>query len=537
MPDFFYDSARRLLVYEPKAPEALLQHVPEAKRVNGRYVAMPATLRSVQVARWLDMPVPNIMELDGYDWPIERGRKPLAHQKMMAAFMVSHPRCFNLSDMGTMKTLSTLWAADYVMQQFPQGECRALIVAPLSILDRVWAAALFANFLGRRTCSIVHGSAAQRKRALDVSADFYIINFDGVGVGASTHGRLVLDGVSKILAEREDIKLVIVDEASAYRDSGTKRHRIARTVLAQRPYLWMVTGTPTPNGPTDAYGLAKLVNNAYGESWTNYHNRVMQQWATWVWKPKAGANAAARQLLTPAVRVDIKDVWDGPPMVTQQREVPLTPDQKENMARLKREMEIELKSGAAITVANEAASRWKFLQISMGGVYDEQHASHPIDAMPRLRELETVIEEAGRKIVVFVPLTNIINMLYDHLSKRFKEWRTGVINGAVHPRERSVLLTRFLSDPALRVLLCDPATTSHGINEMVAADTCVWYGATDKTELYLQGVKRLHRPGQHHPVTIVQLVSNQVEREIFRRLEANESMQGLLLNMVKEGRL
>ena len=87
-----------------------------------------------------------------------------------------------------------------------------------------------------------------------------------------------------------------------------------------------------------------------------------------------------------------------------------------------------------------------------------------------------------------------------------------------------------------RVLIADPGTMAHGL-DLYAASTVVWYGTTEKTELYLQANKRAHRPGQMHPVTVVQLVSNKLEREIYRRLESNESLQGVLLQAVREGQI
>jgi SNF2 family DNA or RNA helicase len=112
-----------------------------------------------------------------------------------------------------------------------------------------------------------------------------------------------------------------------------------------------------------------------------------------------------------------------------------------------------------------------------------------------------------------------------------------VLNGDVSPKDRSLAIKRFSEDDALRVMIADPQTTAHGINEFVVADTVVWYGPTDKTELYQQGIKRAHRPGQKYPVTVVQLVSNKLEREIYKRLENNTSMQGLLLDMVRRGEI
>lgn len=537
MTEFYHDLERKILVYSAGERTPLVkQHIPEAKDINGQYVAFPATLRNVQVMRWLDYPIPNLLEADDYDWPIQKGLTPLAHQKLMAAFMASHPRCFNLSDMGTMKTLSTLWAADYVMQQYPKGACRALVVAPLSILERVWQSSIFANFLGRRTSVVVHGSVKARARELERNADFYIINYDGVGLGASTRRGFQLDGISKTLAERSDIGIVIIDEAAAYRDHTTKRSRLARLILAPRSYVWLLTGTPTPNGPTDAFGLARLVNNAFGESWTSFHNRTMAQWGRWVWKPRPGANDAARKLLTPAIRVDIKDVWDGPQLLPpQKRQIDLTPEQSKLLRDLKREMEVMLKTGVEITAVNDAAVRTKYLQITMGGIYDSGHKSHTVDATPRLHELRTIIQEASRKVVIFIPLTNIIHLVYDALTKW--GYGAGIINGEVSLADRSSLLHRFLHDDKLRVIVADPNTAAEGLNELVAADVCVWYGPTDKTRLYLQGIKRLHRPGQKWPVTNIQFIATQVEAEIFRRLENNEAMQGVLLQMVKEGKL
>jgi SNF2 family DNA or RNA helicase len=191
-----------------------------------------------------------------------------------------------------------------------------------------------------------------------------------------------------------------------------------------------------------------------------------------------------------------------------------------------------LKSGQPITATNEAAVRTKFIQISLGGIYDENHKSHAIDAKPRIDEFKAVIAQAPAKILVFVPLTNIVNLLYKELKKH---WTCEIVNGDTSHKDRSRIFQAFqeVSDP--RILIADPGTASHGL-DLYAAQTVVWYGPTDKTELYLQANRRAHRPGQRHPVTIVQLVSNKLEQEIYRRLETNTTLQGALLELVREGK-
>jgi SNF2 family DNA or RNA helicase len=464
-----------------------------------------------------------------YDWPAAPTIKPWAVQKAAANFMVCNPRCFNFSDMGSGKTLSTLWAADFLMRQGTIK--RALIICPLSIMERVWGDAIFKNFFGKRTYEVIYGSAEKREAIIRNSeADFLIINFDGVGVGAKTRPQFVLGGVSRLLAESDDIQLVIIDEASAYRESRTKRHRIARSAIGNRSYLWLLTGTPTPNAPTDAYGLAKLVNNARGKSFTTFRLETMWRQGLFKWIPKEDGYKKARELLTPAIRFDISQVWDGPPITTQQRQVALTEEQKKLLAELRRHLVIQMKDGQTISAVHEAAARLKFMQISMGIVYDAAHGEHVADASPRLEELKAVLEECTRKIIIFAPLTSVVRWLY----RRLDGWSREVVNGEVSAAARSRIFRDFQSGESPRILIADPGTMAHGL-DLWAADTVLWYGPTDKVELYAQANKRVHRPGQKFPVTIVQLVSNALEREIFRRIENNLSMQGALLDAVVKG--
>lgn len=524
---FWLDDKRQLVIY-PGQPGTLTQYIPDLIVLNPNYFAVPRTLQNLQVLRYYNWEVPPVITDVSYDFPIAPPFKPLPHQKVMANFSVLHRRMFNLSDMGTMKTLSTLWAADYLMRQHPRGEFRALIVAPLSTLDRVWASAIFRNFLGHRTFEILHGTPSKRSDALARDADFYIINFDGVGTGAHTRRSYRLDGFSEELRQRDDIRLVVIDEASAYKDSTTLRHRIARDVLGKRDYLWLLTGTPTPNAPTDAYGLAKLVNNAFGKSKTGWKMETMYQVSNFIWKPKADGYEKAANLLSPSIRYDLRDVWDGPECSTQQRSVELTPTQKKMLADLKRDLQITTTAGKQIHTVNEAAARSKFLQISLGCIYDGEHKVHHADARPRLAALNEILDEAAGKFLVFVPFTSVVDLLARELKGR----KIAVVDGRTNEKERSKIFGEFQSEGGVQGIIAHLGAMAHGI-DLWMARTVVHYGTTDKAELYAQGNRRAHRPGQKYPVNVVQIVSNPLEIEIFRRLENNLSLQGALLTMIK----
>jgi SNF2 family DNA or RNA helicase len=523
---FWHDPATNTMVYDTPHAEKYLPYFHGAQRLYNGYLAVPANLYNCQVSQHLKLPTVPVVD-QTYDWPIKKPWRPREHQKVMTEFMVQNPRSLNLGDMGVGKTLSTLWAADYLMTKNPG--MKVLIVAPLSILQRVWGDALAHHFLGRRTYAIVHGDAKKRARELAKDVDFYIINHDGVGVGARiTKHKLVLEGLSHDIAGRSDIGIVIIDEASAYRDGTTRRHRIARSVLAHKPYFWPLTGTPTSNGPLDAHGLARLVNGAGGESFNAYKNRVMYRVSQFQWVPRNGAHEEAYKLLQPSIRYEMRECTDVPPCTEQMRDVELSSEQQKLYKELKRDLTLQLEKGQ-VNAVNEAALRLKLIQISCGAVYDMDHHARRVDCAPRLAVLREVIEEAARKVIIFTPLTSIVHLLYDEL----KEYSRAMINGEVPVKARDEIFRMFQQDKDPQILIADPATMSHGLDLFAASVVC-WYGATDRTELYLQANRRIDRPGQTVPTTIVQLAATAVEREIFRRAATNTSMQGSILKMVQE---
>ena len=528
-----YSAQHDAVAVETDAPLQTLAVVEGGRRVDGGYVACPATLANLQALRKAGHTCLPPMDLHGYDWPIHSGWKVLPHQRVTANFLALHPRSFCLNDMGSMKTLSALWAADYLMEMHRrQGvKMRALVVAPLSILSTTWGEAIWQHFIGRRTFAVLTGDAKKRRKQLEKDVDFYIINHDGLCIGVPSVRKSPLEGLAADIAARQDIRLALVDEASAYRNATTRRHHAARRLLRDRPYLWLMTGTPTPNGPTDAYGMAKLVNDAYGETFTNYKQRVMLNVSSFKWVPKAGSAQEASKMLTPAVRFAIEDCVELPPCTVQQREVPLSAVQAKAYHKLKHEAVLAMQSGQLIHAVNEAALRMKLIQVACGAVYDTEHDSFYMDPGPRLAEVDEIIEETNRKVVVFAPLTNVVHMLHDHLKDKYV---CAMINGEVKGKARDDVIRRFgnVDDP-LRVIVVDPGTVSHGINQFVTANVAIWYGPTDKTEQYLQANKRVDRPGQTVPTTIIQLVATKIEKEIFARLEANQGMQGVILKLAE----
>lgn len=516
----FFDPDNGVIVYA--RPE--LATMAGARPLNGHYVAFDATLKNLRALHLNGVEIPAPLDRQ-YDWPGKH--VPFEAQKVTANFLVVNPRACVFNDTGTGKTSAALWAADYLMQLREESDTpriRALILAPVSCLDTVWAQEIFRLFFSRRKVSICHGEAKKRVKMLAADADFYITNYEA----------LTVPGFSEALQARDDIQIVVIDEASAYRTHTTQRHKAARALLGRREHLWLMTATPTSNGPTDAYGIAKLVNNATGESFKSFQERVTFAVGPWKRLPRVGAHEDALKLMQPAVRFKIGDCVDLPPCTVQRREVELSAEQKEAYKVLVRDAQVMLRSGALINAANQAVLRGKLIQIVCGCVYDndEKRVAHHLDAGPRLAVLREVIETCAEKVIVFAPLTSVVEMLHATFKK---EIASVVVNGATSIGDRKHIFSDFQRAEHPRVIFADPGTMAHGLT-LTAATSIVWYGPTDKTELYLQGNKRIDRPGQVKSTTIVQLASTPVEHEIYKRLQDNETMLGAILKLVEEKR-
>lgn len=428
----------------------------------------------------------------------------------------------------TGKTLAALWAADYLMRVGLLH--RVLVLAPLSILRRAWADEIFRHFMGRRSCVIVHGDRKTRLDAIQQRHDYYIINHDGLGVGTRRGRKLVLDGIAKIVHDREDIDCAIVDEGSAYKDHHAWRTRILRATLHNKPYIWWMSGTPVPNAPTDAWAQARIVRPDFAEPFDAYRERTMIKVGSFKWAAKAGAKQAAFEILTPAIRFSRDECLDLPDcLVPPPLEIPLSAEQKKAYDTLRKDLSIQVASGERISAVNEGVLRMKLIQIACGEIYDAHHRAHHLDCAPRLDALTEICREASAKILVFAPLTSVVEMVYRHLSKEFSVER---VTGSVSAKQRGEIFQAFEAEEAPRVIVADPGTMAHGIT-LVRANTIVWYGPTDRPEIYQQANARINRPGQTRKMLVARLASTPVEKEIFRRLQEKISLQGAILKMVE----
>ncbi len=506
----------KVLALKLGKPERVLESIPTARTINVRgvdLVVAPHRLDEVRVLNNIGIRAPSPI-LYYYDWP---GKfTPFDHQRETAAFLTLHPKCIVLNEIGTGKTQSALWAADYLLSK---GVIKkVLIMSPLSTLERVWGDGIFMGFPHRKFV-VLHGSAERRHRLMKQDVDFYIVNHDGFPI------------ISKEATGMFD--LVIADEAAVLRNPSTQRFKQFRKWMDANPEtrLWLMTGTPTPNEPTDAWALARLINSPnLTLTFTAFRETVMQKMGQWRFVPRSDATEIVKNVLQPAVRYTREECFDLPETMLQTRKVDLTPEQKQHYQKMVKELVTEIGSDGMISAVNEAVKVQKLIQIACGVVYGDDGQHIELDAGPRVKLVKEIIEEAGEKVILFVPLTGTLHMLEKELSKH---WTVGVVNGEVSSSKRDVIFKNFQEAKDPRVLIAHPGTMAHGLT-LTSASTIIWYGPITSNEVYVQACGRIERIGKNKTSNVIHIEATDLEHKMYDRLRNKQKIQGLLLDLIRE---
>jgi SNF2 family DNA or RNA helicase len=509
---------KKALIYKLRDPKRITTVIPTAKLVRHKgevLVAVPHRPDEVRVLRTLGFTAPDPMRLY-YHWP---GRHtPMKEQIETASFATMNNRCFVLNSMGTGKTITVLWTYDYLRSV--KLVRRALVVCPMSVMERTWADHIFQSF-PHLDVKVLYGTADRRRKLLADKADIYIINVDGLPI------------IREDLASRLDIDVIIADESALYRNGSTRRWKTMNVVCnKQGPRrVWALTGAPTPNLPTDAWAQGKVINPTNPDVpkyFGKFRDMTMRQVSQYKWVVRTDATDAVQAALQPAIRYTLDDMVDLPEQIFTTRDVEMTPEQVKAYKTMLVQFAAEYDGGQILAV-NEAVKISKLVQIACGIAYGKGHEEIVLPAKPRLDVVREIVEEAEGKVLIFAPFTSMLVPITKVL-----DCECAIVSGAVSKNERDVIYSRF-QDPRdpLRVIVATPGTMSHGLT-LTEASTIIWFAPIHSNEIYRQACARVRRPGQKRRTVIAHVAACDAERRMYKRLERKENVQGVLLDMLKE---
>lgn len=481
-----------------------------------RLTALPWNLRTYLICKSLGLkklPSP----LATYDFE-KTPYSPMKHQRATTEFLVQYLKSFCWNEAGTGKTASCIWAYDFLLQQ--KMVKKLLIVCPLSITQNVWGNELF-KMLIAKPHAVLTGAREKRTQLLSHSFNIYVTNHDGI--------KTMLD---ELLKWQPD--LIIIDEHTAFKNQRTDRYKALAQLTKKSKGLWMLSGTPAPQAPTDVFAPARLVcPDKVGRSFVRFRDKTMHQVSMYRWLPRPNFEDIIKECVSPVIRFTRDECLDLPDVTVLTYEIALSIKQRDTFNKLKRDAIVMMSpqknrdgsvSPPVITAVNEGVMRNKLLQCCSGYVYDVDKNVVDLNPKERLEAMKDIIEESDGGVLIFMSFRSSIAATEKYLSKYFV---VKTITGSTSVKKRSEYFADF-QDGKIKVLVAHPKTTGHGVT-LTEAHTVVWGLVLSDNELYEQANSRIQRIGQSHKMRVIRLVSTALERLILTRLEEKRSMQGVLL--------
>ena len=431
-------------------------------------------------------------------------------QAVTQARMLENPYQLVALRMGGGKTVATLTAINDLM--FDRFELsKTLVVAPKRVAEMVWhrEAAKWDHLAKLRVAKVL-GTKDQRMRGLVQDADVYVINREN------------FVWLVKLVAESKQpwpFECVVIDENIGFKDRGSKSWKALKSVRKAIRRLYILTGTPDPNGDLlDLWPQISVLDGGkrLGTGITKYKDRwylpdKRNGTTIYSWKLKPGARAEIQDLVRD-VMVSIDSDTQLPARVDNVVPIPF------NRKRYD-EMEATQISGAVVAV-NPAVLAGKLAQMANGAVYDDQKVVHPIHD-GKLEALAEIVEQ-GEPVLCFISYVHD----WDRIKEKFPQ--------AVKFTGENVLDDWQAGN--IKLMVMHPASGGHGVDGLqVGGNVAVWYGLPFSLDLYEQANARLQRPGQKHQVTVHHLVAiNTIDERIMQVLENKGDMQQALMDAVKE---
>ena len=416
-------------------------------------------------------------------------------------------------DMGLGKTVQAI-AACALLREL-RGIERVLVVSPAS-LKAEWEEQI-AKFSDLPS-TIVFGSYPARCAAYRRHTFFTLCNYEQV----------VADGQDLLETLRPDV--VILDEAQRIKNWQTKTANAVKKIDAK--YAFVLTGTPLENRIDEIYSIVQFLDPELLGPLFRFNREFYEL-------DEKGRPVGFRNLEELANRVssvmlrrrkeDVESELPG--RTTKTFFVPMTEAQSSRYADYEHYVKRLAVLAAKRPLTREEFERLQQFLACMRMVCDTPYIlGDECRDCPKMEEIERLLpdllEDPGRKVIVFSEWVRMLALVRDHAAGAGIElaWHTGSVP---QPRRRAEI-RRFREDPECRLFL---SSESGGVGlNLQVADTVINMDQPWNPARLEQRIARAWRKHQTRPVNVINLVSEYtIEHRMLGLLDAKRALaEGVL---------
>lgn len=426
---------------------------------------------------------------------------PFDHQRQALLRGWNRPSFAYLMEMGTGKSKVTVDNAGILFQQGLID--RALVIAPKNSYDD-WIDKHFPrDFPYEYRTHLWRGWKTVTEKSnfgfMMQSGSFKLMS---VNVEAFQNDNSDSHGVVRAFLEAGP-SIAVVDESTVIKNNSAKRTNNVIHHGRLASYRRILTGSPITQSPLDAYSQFDFLD----EGLLKYRNFFAFRSRYALMKkrdPKARHSAqfpvAWRNLQelrdnvkANSFRVLKKDCLDLPDKTWVMRHVDMNEAQTEAYISMRTTGTVVI--GDKFCTAEEAMTRvlrchqitCGFLPMNDGTVIELSNS--------KLEELFQIADETASQIVIWSRFKYDIARIYTEFQKHFGKDSIVQSHGDM-PKEQRIVSRKIFQHGQARFFVTNPQTSARAINELVVADTAVYYSNDWSLDLRLQSEDRIHRLGQ-----------------------------------------
>jgi SNF2 family DNA or RNA helicase len=435
------------------------------------------------------------------------------YQKEGICFAASKGRCIIADDMGLGKTIQAIVAAEILRKE--SGIASVFIICPTSLKFQ-WKSEI-EKFTGQQAL-VIEGNPAKRINQYQAEAFYKITSYNAV-----------VNDIDEINAIAPD--LIILDEAQRIKNFRSKISTYIKRLKS--PYTFVLTGTPLENKLEELYSIVQFVNPyKLGPFWRFIHeHRIVDE------KGKIAGykdlNRIGELLQDIMVRRRKRDVLAQlPERIDKILYVPMTEEQaaihdeyRDIVARIINKWQRQgfLKENDRQQLMNSLNT----MRMVCDSTYIvDQKTRFDTKVNELMNILEEVLTEDAEKIVIFSQWERMTRLVSAELTSRGINYQ--YLHGGVPGSERGKLYDTFNNNQACKVFLSTDAG-SLGLN-LQSASILVNLDIPWNPALLEQRIARIHRLGQNHKVSIINMVSvNTIEHRMLKTLSFKKGLsEGIL---------
>jgi hypothetical protein len=332
--------------------------------------------------------------------------------------------------------------------------------------------------------------------------------------------------------------LVVVDESHKIKSPDANASNLLSRLTPHVRRRAILTGTVTPAGPLDVFGQWRFLEPfAFGDIGPNgvrqeakfesFKQRYIK-FGGWDNKELKGyhhLDEMQRIMAQNAAVARKAEALDLPPTTEVELRVDLSPAELKAYAEMKKNLAVQMTSGAMSTVGNRLTQMLRLRQITSGHLPEDNGPTQVIGTSKAelIRSLVHDTLAGERRIVIFCLFSHEIAMLAA-LIGRDPKTEVMVIAGGTDQPERQRMRARFGSDaPERIVLIAQIRTMSLAVNELVTANHAIFGSLSQQRDDLEQAKARLDRTGQTRPVTFWYAVAPKTVDEVILKSHRDRS--------------